>query len=145
MKTYNRDDIMKFLPHRDPFLWVDKIDIIKSGEEGIGYKNITTDMDFFRGHFPDNPVMPGVLQIEAMAQTAGCVVMEALQNEANKPTQVFFMSIDKVKFRHMVVPDCQLKMHAQKVKSHGKVYVFEAKAYIEDKLVSEATFSALVS
>lgn len=144
MKSYNRDDILKFLPHRDPFLWVDKIDIITSGEEGIGYKNITRDMDFFRGHFPGNPVMPGVLQIEAMAQTAGCVVIEALQNDPNRPTQVFFMSIDKVKFRQMVVPDCQLKMCAKKIKSHGKVYVFEAKSYVDDKLVSEATFSALV-
>ena len=144
MPTYNREDILKLLPHRDPFLWIDKINIIESGEEGVGYKNITKDMDFFRGHFPGNPVMPGVLQIEAMAQTAGCVVMEALQNDPEPPTQVFFMSIDKVKFRHPVVPDCELKMHAKKVKSHGKVYVFEAKAYVEDKLVSEATFSALV-
>lgn len=144
MKTYNRDDVLKLLPHRDPFLWVDKIEIIESGEEGIGYKNITSDMDFFRGHFPGNPVMPGVLQIEAMAQTAGCVVMEALRGEPNPPTQVFFMSIDKVKFRQMVVPNCQLKMYAKKVKSHGKVYVFEAKAYVDDKVVSEATFSALV-
>lgn len=144
MKTYNRDDIMRFLPHRDPFLWIDKIDIIASGEEGVGYKDITSDMDFFRGHFPGNPVMPGVLQIEAMAQTAGCVVIEALQDNPDKPTQVFFMSIDKVKFRHPVVPNCQLKMHAKKVKSHGKVYVFEAQAFIGEQLVSEATFSALV-
>ena len=144
MKVYNRDDILQFLPHRDPFLWVDKIEIIKEGEEGIGYKNITRDMDFFRGHFPDNPVMPGVLQIEAMAQTAGCMVVEALQGKPDCPSQVFFMSIDKVKFRQMVVPDCQLKMHVKKVKSHGKVYVFAAEAFVDDKLVSEATFSALV-
>jgi len=145
MKVYNCDDILRLLPHRAPFLWVDRIEIIKSGEEGIGYKNITKNMDFFRGHFPNNPIMPGVLQIEAMAQTAGCVVNESLQDSPDRPTQVFFMSIDKVKFRQMVVPDCQLKMHAKKIKSHGKVYVFEAKAFVDDKLVSEATFSALVS
>ena len=144
MNSYNRDDILGFLPHRDPFLWVDMIDVITRGEEGVGYKNITKDMDFFRGHFPNNPVMPGVLQIEAMAQTAGCVVIEALKDEPNRPSQVFFMSIDKVKFRQMVVPDCQLQMRVKKVKSHGKVYVFEAKSYVDDKLVSEATFSALV-
>ncbi len=145
MKVYNRDDILRLLPHRDPFLWVDTIEIIKRGEEGIGYKNITRDMDFFRGHFPGNPIMPGVLQIEAMAQTAGCIVNEFLQDGPERPTQVFFMSIDKVKFRQMVVPDCQLRMYAKKVKSHGKVYVFEAEAFVGDKLVSEATFSALVS
>lgn len=145
MKTYNRDDILELLPHRDPFLWVDRIDIIKRGEEGIGYKEITADMDFFRGHFPGHPVMPGVLQIEAMAQTAGCVVSESLKDSPEQLSQVYFMSIDKVKFRQIVTPGVTLKMHAQKVKSHGKVYVFEAKSYVDDKLVSEATFTALVS
>lgn len=145
METYNRDDIMNFLPHRDPFLWVDRIDIIECGEEGIGYKSITSDMDFFRGHFPGNPVMPGVLQIEAMAQTAGCVVTQSWQDNSDRPTQVYFMSIDKVKFRQLVTPDCTLKMHVKKVKAHGKIYVFDAKAYVDDKLVSEASFTALVS
>lgn len=140
---YGYEDIIKFLPHRPPFLWVDKIEIISSGQEGIGYKKITSDMDFFKGHFPDNPIMPGVLQIEAMAQTAGCVVVEALQSD-NTAKQVFFMSIDKVKFRQIVKPDCELKMCAKKVKSRGNIYIFEAKAYVEDKLVSEATFSAMI-
>lgn len=145
METYNRDDIMNFLPHRDPFLWIDKIEIIERGEEGVGYKNITADMDFFRGHFPGNPVMPGVLQVEAMAQTAGCVVTQGWQDNPNRPTQVYFMSIDKVKFRQIVKPGSLLKMHVKKVKSHGKIYVFDAKAYVDDKVVSEASFTAMVS
>ena len=75
VKTYNEEQIKEILPHRDPFLFVEKMEIIEDGVEGIGYKNITMDMDFFKGHFPGNPIMPGVIQIEAMAQVAGCVAI----------------------------------------------------------------------
>jgi len=102
-KIYNIDEIMKMLPHRYPFLLVDKLEVEVPGEKGIGLKNLTMNELFFQGHFPGNPIMPGVLQVEAMAQTAGCVVMSARDYE-NKKCSVLFMAVDNVKFRKPVRP-----------------------------------------
>ena len=144
-KTYNEEQIKEMLPHRDPFLFVEKLEILEDGTEGIGYKSITMKQDFFKGHFPNNPIMPGVLQIESMAQVAGCVVIENMPNYKNEKKGVFFMSVDGVKFRKPVVPDTMLKMHVKKIKERGKVFVFEGKAYIGEDLCSEATFTAMIT
>ena len=145
VKTYSGDEIKEILPHRDPFLFVDKIDILEDGVEGIGYKKITKDMDFLRGHFPGNPIMPGVLQLEAMAQVAGCVTIENMPDYKTMKKGVFFMSIDGAKFRHPIVPDAELKMHVKKVKGRGKVFVYEAKCYVDDVLCSEAVLTAMIT
>ncbi len=143
-KIYNIEEIMNFLPHRYPFLLLDRLEVEVPGEKGIGLKNVTMNEEFFQGHFPGNPVMPGVLQIEAMAQTAGALVVAASENIADKKVSVLFMSIDGVKFRKPVKPGDQLKMHVEKVQSRRNVFVFKGKTMVDDKVVSEAEFTAMI-
>ncbi len=143
-KIYNIEEIMNFLPHRYPFLLLDRLEVEVPGEKGIGLKNVTMNEEFFQGHFPGNPVMPGVLQIEAMAQTAGALVVAASEDIADKKVSVLFMSIDGVKFRKPVKPGDQLKMHVEKVQSRRNVFVFKGKTMVDDKVVSEAEFTAMI-
>ena len=96
---YHIEEIMKMLPHRYPFLLVDRLEVEVPGEKGVGIKNVTMNEEFFQGHFPNNPVMPGVLQIEAMAQTAGAVVISQDENYADTKRSVLFMGVNEVKFR----------------------------------------------
>jgi beta-hydroxyacyl-ACP dehydratase FabZ len=141
-KIYYIEDIMKLLPHRYPFLLVDRLEVEVPGEKGMGLKNLTMNEEFYQGHFPNNPVMPGVLQIEAMAQTAGAIVSAAA--EGDKTPNVLFMSIDGVKFRKPVKPGDQMKMYVEKIQSRRNIFVFRGKAYVDDKLVSEAEFTAMI-
>ena len=144
-KIYNIEDIMNFLPHRYPFLLVDRLEVEVPGEKGIGIKNVTMNEEFFQGHFPGNPVMPGVLQIEAMAQTAGALVVAASgENAGDKKISVLFMSIDGVKFRKPVKPGDQLSMHVEKIQARRNVFVFRGKSMVDDKVVSEAEFTAMI-
>ena len=143
-KIYNIDEIMKMLPHRYPFLLVDRLEIEEAGTKGIGLKNLTMNELFFQGHFPNNPIMPGVLQIEAMAQTAGCVVMCANDDYAEKKCSVLFMSVDNAKFRKPVRPGDQLKMHVEKVKVHRNIFVFHGTGMVDGQVVSEADLTAMI-
>ena len=143
-KIYNIEEIMNFLPHRYPFLLLDRLEVEVPGEKGIGLKNVTMNEEFFQGHFPGNPVMPGVLQIEAMAQTAGALVVAGSEDIADKKVSGLFMSIEGVKFRKPVKPGDQLKMHVEKVQSRRNVFVFKGKTMVDDKVVSEAEFTAMI-
>ena len=144
MKEYRIEEIMKMLPHRYPFLLVDRLQVEVPGEKGVGIKNVTMNEEFFQGHFPGNPVMPGVLQIEAMAQTAGAIVVSQDENYANTKRNVLFMSIDGVKFRKPVKPGDQLQMHVEKIHARRNVFVFRGQAMVDNVVVSEAEFTAMI-
>lgn len=136
------NEILKMIPHRYPFLLVDKVDIIEPNEEAVGLKNITMNEPQFTGHFPENPVMPGVLIIEAMAQTAAVTVMSN-QEEGHKKS-VFFMSVENAKFRKPVLPGHQLKMHVVKEQERRNVYRFRGEATVDGVLHAEAVFTAMI-
>lgn len=144
VKIYPVEEIMKMLPHRYPFLLVDRLEVEVPGERGVGIKNVTMNEEFFQGHFPNNPVMPGVLQIEAMAQTAGAVVVAQDEDYAKTKRNVLFMGIDGVKFRKPVKPGDQLRMHVEKVRARRNIFVFKGTAMVDDHVVSEAEFTAMI-
>jgi 3-hydroxyacyl-[acyl-carrier-protein] dehydratase len=135
--------IMQLLPHRYPFLLVDKIIDIDRDESAIGIKNVTINEPFFQGHFPKFPVMPGVLIIEALAQTAGAICIHHA-GETDIPQLVFFMGIDNAKFRKPVLPGDQLRLHVKKVRNRGKVWRFKCEAKVDGKTVCEADISAIL-
>lgn len=143
-KEYDITEIMKMIPHRYPFLLLDRLEIEEAGIKGVGTKNVTMNEQFFQGHFPGNPIMPGVLQVEAMAQTAGCIVMSADENYANEKCSVLFMSIDGVKFRKPVKPGDQLKMYLERTKARGNIFVFHGEAKVDGHVVSEADLTAMI-
>lgn len=135
--------LMELLPHRYPFLMVDRIVDVHRAESATGIKNVTINEPFFQGHFPKSPIMPGVLIIEAMAQTAGALVVETLGAEMEGKL-VYFMTIEGARFRQPVVPGDQLKVHVSKVHSRKLVWKFEGAAKVDGKLVAEAKFSAMI-
>ena len=134
--------IMAALPHRYPFLMVDRIRDIQGDESCIGIKNVTINEPHFIGHFPEKPVMPGVLLIEGMAQTAGalCVLSQAGQ----KPKLVYFMTIDNAKFRRPVVPGDVVEYHVRKIRRRSNIWRFGAEARVEGAKVAEAEVSAML-
>jgi len=134
-------EIMKIIPHRYPFLLVDRIIELEPGVSATGIKNVTINEPFFMGHFPDQPIMPGVLLIEAMAQVAGVMAFRS----GVEGKSVYFMSIDNVKFRRPVVPGDQVKLNIKVLKQRGNVWKFAGTAAVDGKLVSEADFTAMVT
>lgn len=136
--------IMKMIPHRYPFLMVDRIVEYKKGQSAIGLKNVTVNEPHFVGHFPAFPVMPGVLIVEAMAQTAGLVVVEFMGEEAEGKI-VYFMTIDSARFRKPVVPGDTMYVHVEKLQSRGTVWKFKGEAKVDGKICAEATFSAMIT
>ena len=135
--------IMEMIPHRYPILLVDRILELEPGERAIGLKNVTMNEPQFMGHFPGYPVMPGVLMIEAMAQTAAIVVVESLGKEAEGKV-VYFMTIDEARFRRPVTPGDSLHIHVEKQRARGNVWKFSGKIYVGDHLCAEAVFSAMI-
>lgn len=141
--TFDIARIKQMIPHRYPFLLVDRVTNIHLNESAIGIKNVSANESFFQGHFPDRPVMPGVLIIEAMAQTAGVLVVATLgQEEEGK--LVYFMSIDSARFRRPVVPGDRLELHVVKERSRGPVWKFRGEAKVDGQLVAESIFAAMI-
>jgi 3-hydroxyacyl-[acyl-carrier-protein] dehydratase len=137
--------VMKLLPHRYPFLMVDKIIDMDRDESAVGIKNVTINEPFFQGHFPGFPVMPGVMIIEGLAQTAGALCVHNLNGTAEyKPQLVYFMGIDGAKFRKPVLPGDTLYFHVRKVRSRGRAWRFYGEAKVGGKIVAEAEISAMI-
>ena len=136
--------ILRDLPHRYPFLLIDRIVDYVPDEGAVGVKNVTINEQFFQGHFPGNPIMPGVLIVEALCQTAGVVVVETLGMSEGFTNTVYFMSIESAKFRKPVVPGDQLRLQVVKERNHGKVWRFSGIAWVDGAKVAEATFTAMV-
>jgi 3-hydroxyacyl-[acyl-carrier-protein] dehydratase len=135
--------IVEMIPHRYPFLLVDRVEQIVAGESAVGIKNVTINEPFFQGHFPGRPVMPGVLIVEAMAQTAAVLVVNSLGKDAEGKL-VYFMTIDNARFRRPVEPGDQLHLHCSKVRQRATVWKFAAEAKVGDTVVAEATYSAMI-
>lgn len=135
--------IKELIPHRYPFLMIDKIRSIEFDKRAIGIKNVSVNEPHFDGHFPNRPVMPGVLIIEAMAQTAGCLVVATL-GEGAEGKLVYFMTVDNARFRKPVVPGDQLEVDVEKQRNRGPVWKFSGKARVDGALVAEAVFSAMI-
>ncbi|HIP27739.1 MAG TPA: 3-hydroxyacyl-ACP dehydratase FabZ [Sulfurovum sp.] len=144
---YNVVEIQKILPHRFPFLLVDRITELKPGEFIKGYKNVSISEPVFQGHFPDHPIYPGVMILEGMAQAGGVLAFKSMGEmtaEELEAKVVYFMSIDKAKFRAPVTPGDKLDYHISVMKNKGAVWQFEAKAYVDDKLVAQAELKAMI-
>jgi 3-hydroxyacyl-[acyl-carrier-protein] dehydratase len=137
-------EILAALPHRYPFLMVDRITDIRGDEHGVGIKNVTINEPQFTGHFPNNPVMPGVLVLEGMAQTAGILCIRAQFGQA-KPSLVYFLTIDKAKFRKPVVPGDRLEYHMDQIKRRKNMWWFRGEAKVDGEVVAEAELGAMVS
>ena len=135
--------IQHAIPHRYPMLMIDRLVDIRLDESATGVKNVSANEGFFQGHFPGHPVMPGVLIIEAMAQTAAVLVVETLGPDAAGKL-VYFMTIEAAKFRRPVVPGDQLRIHVSKVRSRNNVWKFSGIARVDGAEVAEATFSAMI-
>ncbi len=135
--------IMQAIPHRYPFLLLDRVVDLVRNQSATGVKNVTANENFFQGHFPGHPVMPGVLIIESMAQTAAVLVVETLGPDA-KGKLVYFMSIEGAKFRRPVVPGDQLRIHIVKERNRGNVWKFHAVAKVDGVAVAEATYAAMI-
>jgi len=134
--------LMKLLPHRYPFLMIDRIIDIDGDDSATGVKNVTINEPHFQGHFPERPVMPGVLIVEAMAQTAGAICIRAAG--ATKPSLVYFLTIDGAKFRKPVVPGDQLMLHVRKLKKRGNLLKFACEGIVDGAKVAEAEIQAMM-
>jgi len=139
--------IQKILPHRYPFLLVDRITDLTKGEYIEGYKNISISEPVFQGHFPDHPIYPGVMIIEGMAQAGGVLAFKSMDNATQEEIEnkvVYFMSIDKAKFRAPVTPGDKLIYKINVIKNRGTVWQLDAKAYVDDKVVAQAELKAMI-
>ncbi|MFL2770377.1 MAG: 3-hydroxyacyl-ACP dehydratase FabZ [Rhodospirillaceae bacterium] len=135
--------IIEMIPHRYPFLLVDRVEKVIDGQSAVGIKNVTINEPFFQGHFPGRPVMPGVLIIEAMAQTAAVLVVNSLGSNAEGKL-VYFMSIENARFRRPVGPGDQLRLVTTKLKQRATVWKFSGEAIVGDNIVAEATYTAMI-
>jgi 3-hydroxyacyl-[acyl-carrier-protein] dehydratase len=135
--------VMEMIPHRYPFLMIDRVEDVISNTSAIGIKNVTINEPYFQGHFPDHPIMPGVMIIEAMAQTSAVLVVQTLGSDSEGKL-VYFMAIDSARFRKPVEPGDTLRVYVTKSANRGNVWKFNAEAKVDEIVVAEASFSAMI-
>ncbi|MFV0475932.1 MAG: 3-hydroxyacyl-ACP dehydratase FabZ [Pikeienuella sp.] len=143
LRTADVARIKRMIPHRYPFLLIDAVQDIRVGASAVGVKNVTVNEPFFQGHFPEKPVMPGVLIVEAMAQTAGVLVVET-QEMIDRGLLVYFMTLDKTRFRRIVAPGDRLELHVKILRGRGKIWKFWGEAKVDGDIAAEAEFSAMI-
>ena len=138
-----KKEIKNLIPHREPFLFIDRCNIIEVGYKGIGSRHFSANEFFFKGHFPSKPIVPGVILIEALAQTSGIIVSKKFEN--NPDIAVLFMSISKAKFRKPVVPEDTIEFHVEFINKVKSVYKFKGVAFKSEIIVCEAEYSAMIT
>ncbi len=143
-KTLNKEDIINLLPHREPMLLINELKNIKKLHSATAIVKVKKDSFFVQGHFPDNPVMPGVLIVEAFGQAAAALTADGLDKKTYEDKLVFLMSVEKARFRNPVIPDCDLELNIEAVRSHGRVWKYKGEAFVESKKMADAQWSATI-
>jgi len=145
MKTsLTKNDIIDLLPHREPMLLIDELINIKKLSSATAIVNVKKESFFVQGHFPGNPVMPGVLIVEAFGQAAAALTAAGIDKETYENKLVFLMGIEKARFRNPVIPDCKLELNIEAVRSHGRVWKYKGEAFVEGKKMADAVWSASI-
>ena len=144
MDKLNKAQIIALLPHRDPMLLIDELHEIKKLYSATAIVNVKTNSFFVQGHFPNNPVMPGVLIVEAFGQAAAALTAHGLDKETYDNKLVFLMGIEKARFRNPVIPDCKLELNIEATRSHGRVWKYKGEAFVEGKKMADAQWSATI-
>ena len=144
MTKLNKDQIRDLLPHREPMLLIDELYDIKKLLSATAVVNVKKDSFFVQGHFPDQPVMPGVLIVEAFGQSAAALTAHGLDKSTYENKLVFLMGVEKARFRNPVIPDCKLELKIEAIRSHGKVWKYKGDAFVDGKKMAEAIWSATI-
>ena len=144
MDKLNKDQIRDLLPHREPMLLVDELYDIKKLQSATALVKVTKDSFFVQGHFPDEPVMPGVLIVESFGQAAAALTANGLDKSTYENKLVFLMGVEKARFRNPVVPDCNLILKIEAIRSHGRVWKYKGEAFVNDKKMADAIWSATI-
>ena len=144
MNKLNKSQIRELLPHRDPMLLIDELHDIVKLSSATALVHVKTDSFFVQGHFPDNPVMPGVLIVEAFGQAAAALTAHGLDKATYNNKLVFLMGIEKARFRNPVIPNCTLELKIQAIRTHGRVWKYKGEAFVKGKKMADASWSATI-
>ena len=144
MNTLSKTEIKNLLPHREPMLLIDELRDIRKLTSATGVVNVLNDSFFLDGHFPEQPVMPGVLIVEAFGQSAAALTASGLEKATYDNKLVFLMGIEKARFRNPVIPDCKLELNIEAIRSHGRVWKYKGEAFVEGKKMADALWSATI-
>ena len=142
--TLNKSEIESLLPHRDPMLLINTLTNIEKLNSATGIVSVRKNSFFVQGHFPYNPVMPGVLIVEAFGQTAAALTAHGIDKSTYENKLVFLMAVEKARFRNPVIPDCELLLNVEAIRSHGKVWKYKGQAFVNNKLMADAIWSATI-
>ena len=144
MTTLNKQDIINLLPHREPMLLIDELSEIQKLSSATALVKVRKDSFFVQGHFPENPVMPGVLIVESFGQAAAALTAHGLDKATYENKLVFLMGVEKARFRNPVIPDCDLVLKIEAIRSHGRVWKYKGEAFVDDKKMADAIWSATI-